>query len=199
MFHWMLVAPQALNSVLPVADSFSNKEMRTFSRIPAHQSTSDTQVCEGQKQSQLLSITSPLWFWPRIRLVVHFREKFLSFQFCGTLCFKNDFSSEVKDNLFKISTNIPARIFSGILAGQRPTSLPPVIASAISSIVFLADTSWRSSATALLVKLGLFSWLRRSKSVTTCSSISVLSKWFFWLFNILNLLIKATMKWLQMS
>ena len=32
MFHWMLVAPQALKSVLPVEDSFSNKEMRTFSR-----------------------------------------------------------------------------------------------------------------------------------------------------------------------
>jgi len=38
----MLVAPQALKSVLPVEDSFSNKEMRTFSRIHAHQSTSET-------------------------------------------------------------------------------------------------------------------------------------------------------------
>jgi len=37
----MLVAPQALNSVLPVEDSFSNKEMRTFSRIGAYQSTSE--------------------------------------------------------------------------------------------------------------------------------------------------------------
>jgi len=38
----MFVAPQALKGVLPVADSFSNKEMRTFSRIRAHQSTSET-------------------------------------------------------------------------------------------------------------------------------------------------------------
>jgi len=38
----MLVAPQALKSVFPVEDSFSNKEMRTFSRIREHQSTSDT-------------------------------------------------------------------------------------------------------------------------------------------------------------
>jgi len=38
----MLVTPQALKSVLPVKDSFSDKEMRTFSRIRAHQSTSDT-------------------------------------------------------------------------------------------------------------------------------------------------------------
>ena len=38
----MLVALQALNSVLPVEDSFSNKEMRIFSGIGAHQSTSGT-------------------------------------------------------------------------------------------------------------------------------------------------------------
>jgi len=59
------MVPQALKSLLPVADSFSNKEMHTFSRIRAHQSTMKhlTQVCEGEKQSQLLSTTSPLWFW----------------------------------------------------------------------------------------------------------------------------------------
>jgi len=38
----MLVAPQALKNVLPVENSFSNKEMRTFSRIRAHQSASET-------------------------------------------------------------------------------------------------------------------------------------------------------------
>jgi len=38
----MLVAPQALKSVLLVKDSFSNEEMRTCSRIRAHQSTSET-------------------------------------------------------------------------------------------------------------------------------------------------------------
>jgi len=38
----MLVAPQELKNVLPVEDSFSNKEMRTFSRIRAHQSKSET-------------------------------------------------------------------------------------------------------------------------------------------------------------
>ena len=51
-----------------------------------------TQVCEGEKQSQLLSTTSSLWFWRRISLVVHFRDKFLPFLCCGTSCFKNDFS-----------------------------------------------------------------------------------------------------------
>ena len=61
-----------------------------------------TQVCEGEKQSQLLSATSPLWFWPPIRLVVHFRDKFLSFLCCGILCFKNDFSSH-----FRVSLVVP--------------------------------------------------------------------------------------------
>jgi len=42
MFHCLLVAPQALKGVLPVADSFTDKEMRTFSRIRAHQSTIET-------------------------------------------------------------------------------------------------------------------------------------------------------------
>jgi len=79
----MLVAPQALKSMLPVEDSFS-----TIIRQCAHLVVSAhislqvkhlTQVCEGQKQSQLLSITSPLWFWRLIRLVVHNRDKFLSF------------------------------------------------------------------------------------------------------------------------
>jgi len=35
------VAPQTFNSVLPVADSFSNQEMRTYSRIGAHQTASE--------------------------------------------------------------------------------------------------------------------------------------------------------------
>jgi len=117
-----------------------------------------TQVCAGEKQSQLLSTTAPLWFWLRIRLVIHFRDKFLSFLCCGTSCFKNDFSSPCQKEPVSYF-NQYSRIFPGILTGrraQRPISLPPVIASAISSIVFFDDTSWRSCATALLVKLGHF-------------------------------------------
>jgi len=58
----MIVAPQVLKSVLQVEDSFSDKEMRTFSRIRAHQSTSKTinTICEGEKQNQLLSTTLSL-------------------------------------------------------------------------------------------------------------------------------------------
>jgi len=41
MFHWLLMAPQALEGVLQVAESLSNKKMRTFSLIRAHQSTSE--------------------------------------------------------------------------------------------------------------------------------------------------------------
>jgi len=58
----MLVVPQAPQSVLPIEDSFSNQEMRTFSDISL-QVKPLTQVCEGEKQSQILSTTSPLWFW----------------------------------------------------------------------------------------------------------------------------------------
>ena len=39
---WLLASPQAFKSVLPVTDSFSNQEMRTFSRIRTHQSTVET-------------------------------------------------------------------------------------------------------------------------------------------------------------
>jgi len=63
------VAPQALKSVLQVADSFSNNEMRTFSRIRAHQSRSETintSFWRRKTQSQLLSTTSSLWFWRRM-------------------------------------------------------------------------------------------------------------------------------------
>jgi len=102
-----------------------------------------TQVCEGDNQSQLLSITSPLWFWRRIRLVTHFRDKLLSFLCCGASCFKNDFSSQCRKEPVSYF-NQYYRSFSGILAGQmaqRPISLPPVIVSPISSIVFFDDTS----------------------------------------------------------
>ena len=135
------MAPQALKSVLPAADSFhNNKEMRTFSRIREHQSKVKhlTQACEREKQSQLLSITSPLWFRRRIRLVVHFCDKFLSFLYYGTSCFKNDFSSQCQKELVSYF-NQYFRIFSGILTGHRPISLPLVIASPISSIMFFDD------------------------------------------------------------
>jgi len=58
----MLMAPQAFMSVLLIEDCFFNKEMRTFSRIRhiSLQVKRLTQVCEGGKQSQLLSTTSPL-------------------------------------------------------------------------------------------------------------------------------------------
>ena len=158
MLHWMLVTPRALKSMLPVAESFSNKEMRTFCHFVAMvhinlQVKHSTQVCEGEKQSQLLSTTSPLWFRRRIRLVVHFRDKFLSFLCCGTSCFQNDFSSQCQKEPVSYF-NQYSRIFFGIFAGQRaqrPISLPPVIASDISSIVF--------SMTHLDVLLLLHCWL----------------------------------------
>jgi len=71
--------------------------------------------CSGFPIATLLSTTSALWFWRRIRFVVHFRDEFLSFLCCETSCFKNNFSF----------FNQYFRIFSGILHDQRPISLPP--------------------------------------------------------------------------
>ena len=174
VFHWMLVAPQALRSVLPVEDSSSNKKMRTFSRIRSRQSRSETfhTICEGEKQSQLLSTTSPLWFWRQMRLVVHSVKRFCLLCVGERHLLKMTFHHNVKKNLFHISTNIPAFFrYIGWPVDPETNTLPPVMASAISSIVFFDDTFWSSSAAALLVKLGLFSSLRTFKSVTTCSSI----------------------------
>ena len=156
MFHWMLATPQRLKSMLPVEHSFLIRKCAHLV-VSAHISLQVkhlAKVCEREKQGQLLWTTSPLWFWPPIRLEVHFCDKFLSFLCCGTSCFKNDFSSQcLKEPVSHF--NPYCRIFSSILAGQRAqrlTSLPPVKASAISSIAFFDYTSWRSSATALLVE-----------------------------------------------
>ena len=80
-----------------------------------------TQVCAGEKQSHLLSSTSPLWFWRRIRLVVHFRDKFLSFLCCETSDLKNGFSSQCQKEPVSFF-NQYFRIFSGILAGQSSSA-----------------------------------------------------------------------------
>jgi len=175
MFHWMLVARQALKSVLPVEDSFSNKEMRTFSHIGAHQSTTETfSTSLWRKKTKSASVNC-------FGVVVLAKNKT-----CGTFPWQVSVFSVLWNIMFQkwLFITIPKRTcfifqpifpyFSGILAGQktqRPISLPQVIASAISSIALFYYTSWRSSATAPLVELGLFSSLHRSKSVTTCSSI----------------------------
>ena len=175
MFHWMLVAPQALKRVLPVEDSFSNKEMRTFSRIGAHQSASETfNTSLWKKKTKPASVK----YFAIMVLATN--------KTCGTFLWQVSVFSVLWNIMFSkwLFITMSKRTcfifqpifphFSGILADQRvqrPISLPQVIASAISSIVFFDYTSWRSSATALLVELGLFSSLHRSKSVTTYSSI----------------------------
>jgi len=121
MFHWMLVAPQALKSVLPVEDSFTDKEMRTFS-LSAHISLQIkhlTQAYEGEKQSQLLSTTSPSWFWRRMRLVVQFRDKLLSFPCRWTSCFIKDFSSQRRKEPVSYF-NQYYRIFPAYWLARRP-------------------------------------------------------------------------------
>ena len=111
MFHWMPVAAQALKSVLLVEDSFFNKEMRPFSRIRAHQSTSETfHTSLWRRKTKQASVN----YFAIVVLATnktcgtYFRDKFLSFLCCGTSCFNNDFHHNVKKNLFHVSTNILA-------------------------------------------------------------------------------------------
>ena len=176
MFHWMLVAPQALKSLLPVEDSFSNNEMRTFSSIRAHQPTIETfNTSLWRRKTKPTSVN----YFAIVVLATNKTDG-------GTFPIQLSVVSVLWNIMFQkwlfitmlkkavLYLNQYSRIFSGILAGQRaqrPMSLPPVITSAISFIVFFDDTSWRSSAIALLVKLGLFSSLCISKAVSTCSLI----------------------------
>jgi len=74
------VASQAFKGVLPVEDSFSIWEMRTFSRIGAHQSTSETFNASLWKKTKPASINYfATVVLAHIRCVIHFRDKFLSF------------------------------------------------------------------------------------------------------------------------
>jgi len=84
------------------------------------------QVCEGKKQSQLHSTTSPLWFWQQIQLVVHFSEKFLSFCVVEHHVLKMTFHHNVRKNLFDISTNISAFLWVHWLA-RRPRDRYPCL------------------------------------------------------------------------
>jgi len=134
--------------VLPVEDSFSNQKMRTFSRIRAHQSSSETfNTSLRKRKTKPASVNyfaiEVMGHGNEYNIVVHLRETFLSFLYCGTSCSRNYFSSQCQKEPVS-SFNQYCRIFSGTLAGQkvqRPISFPPVIASAISSIVFFDDTS----------------------------------------------------------
>jgi len=146
VFLSLLVAPQALKSVLPVAESLSKKEMRILSRIRALQSTNATisitlrrknnkaSFCQllsccgsgDEKDLWCISVTSFCLFC----LVKHHGLKIT-------------FHRHVKEYLFHFSAISPA--FFRYSGWQRPMCLPPVISSAISSTVFFDDSSWSSS------------------------------------------------------
>jgi len=145
MFHWMLVAPQGPRVCFQAKIPFLIRQCAHLV-VSAHISLQVKNKFVQEKKCQRLSTTSPLWFWRRIRLVVGY----ISVTGFCFLCviehhvLKLTFHRNVKKNLFHISTN-NSRIFSGILASQRvqrPISLPPVIVSAISSIVHFDDPSW---------------------------------------------------------
>jgi len=95
---------------------------------------------------------------------------------------KMTFHRNVKKKLFHTSTNIPA-FFQYIGWPEGPET--DIVASSDSvshfiSACFSMIHTWRVSATALLVELGLFSSLHRSKFVTTCSSIFCPQQMMLW-------------------
>ena len=139
MFHWLLVEPQALKSLFSVEYVFLIRKCPHLV-VSAHVSLQVlrlTHVCEGEKQSQLLSTTSPRWFWRMAanKTVVHSRNMFLSILRCGTSYFKKWFFITVSKRTCYPYFNKYSLIFSGILASQRtrnPMSLPPMVTSVIS-------------------------------------------------------------------
>jgi len=153
MFHWMLVALRRSRACFQSKIPFL---IRKFSRIRAHQSTSETtNTSLWSRETKQASVN----YFAIVVLATNktcntFPWQVSLFSVLWNIMFQNYFSSQCQKEPFSYF-NQYSHIFSGILAGQRAQraiSLPPVIASAISSIVFFGDTSWRSSATALLLK-----------------------------------------------
>jgi len=110
MFHWMLVAPQELKNVLPVEDSFSNKEMRTFSRIRAHQSKSETfnTLLWTRKTKPAPVNCFTLVVLATSKAGSTFPWQVSVFSVVEHHVLETTFHHLVKKNPFHISTNIPA-------------------------------------------------------------------------------------------
>jgi len=133
MFHWMPVAPQALKSVIPVEDSFSNKEMRSFSRIRAHQSTSLWRT-EAKRASVnyfaivVLATNKTCSTYPWQVSVFSVVEHHV---------LKMTFHHNFKKNLFHISTNITA--FSRYIGWPRGPETDIVASSdSVSHLIYRA-------------------------------------------------------------
>jgi len=100
MFYWFFVDFQAFKSVLPVAESFSNQEMRTFNRICAYHSTSETiSTSLWRRETKSASIN----YFAVVVLATNktcgaipwwVSDEFLSFLCCGSTWYKNNFSSQ---------------------------------------------------------------------------------------------------------
>ena len=140
MFHWMLVAPQALKSVLRVEHSFSNKEMRTFSRIRAHQSTRETfNTSLWRRKTKSASVN----YFAIVILATNktcgtFPWQVSVFSMLWNIMFWKTFHHNVKEPVFYLNQYF--HVFSSMFAGQRaqkPITLPPVIASAISCFAMM--------------------------------------------------------------
>ena len=109
MFQWMPVAPQALKSVFPIEDSFSNKEMRTFSRIGAYQSTSYTfNTSLWRRKTKPASVNYfAITVLATNKTGSRFPWQVSTFSVLWNIMFEKWLYHNAKKNLFHISTNIP--------------------------------------------------------------------------------------------
>jgi len=120
---------------------FFNKEMCTFCRIRAHQSTSETMFVKEKNKASFYQLLRRCGSGDEQDLWCISIDEFLSFLCCGASW--HNFSSHCQREPVSFFNQYFC-IYSGILSDQRPISLPTVIVSAISSIVFFDDTSWPS-------------------------------------------------------
>ena len=174
-FHWILVAPQALKCVLPVADSFSNKKMRTFSRIGAHQSTSEAfNTSLWSRKAKPASVN----YFAIVVLAINktcgtFPQEVSVFFMLWNIMFLKWIFITMSKRTCIIFQQIFPHFFRVYWLARGPETDIVASSDSVTHHIYRVfdDTSWGSSATALQVKLGLFSSLCKSKSVTTCSSI----------------------------
>ena len=98
-------------SIWLVTDIFSNQELRTFSHIRAHQSTSEkinTSLCRRKTKSASVNYFAIVVLSTNKTYGAFTWRLFVFSVLRGTTWFKNNFHHNVKGNLCHFSTNIPA-------------------------------------------------------------------------------------------
>jgi len=97
MFHWLLVASKVLKGVLQGAEPLSNKAMPTFSRIRAHQSTSERiNINLWKRKTKPASVNYSAVVVLATNKTCGGFPWWVSFLCCRTSSSKNNFSSQCR-------------------------------------------------------------------------------------------------------